>query len=269
MAQKDRIAATQAFGARVDFGAAASDYGRFRAGFPDAFFDRLQVEFGLTAGQRALDVGTGAGTVARALASLGLDVVGLDPSPSLMAQAIELDRERGIQVRYVEGQAEALPFDTGAFDLLTAGQCWHWFDRPKATSEAFRVLKPGARIVVAHFDWLPIAGNMVEATERLILDANPAWTLSGGSGLYPDWLGDLARGGFIGITTASFDVLQPYSHEAWRGRIRASAGVKASLDAEGVAAFDERLRRMLSADFPDDPLQVPHRVWWASARRPT
>jgi hypothetical protein len=66
----------------------------------------------------------------------------------------------------------------------------------------------------------------------------------------------------------SFDIAQPYSHEGWRGRIRASAGIKASLDEPGVARFDAEHAAMLAARFPAEPLLVPHRVWWASARRP-
>ena len=153
------------------------------------------------------------------------------------------------------------------FDLVVAGQCWHWFERETAASEAFRVLRPGGALVIAHFDWLPLPGNVVEATERLILETNPAWPMAGGVGRYPQWGDDMAAAGFTDLASDSFDVAQPYSHEAWRGRIRASAGVKASLDADAVAAFDARLAAMLRTSFPDEPLFVPHRVWWISGRR--
>lgn len=84
----------------------------------------------------------------------------------------------------------------------------------------------------------------MEATERLILEFNPAWTMSGGTGLYPPWLLDLARGGFDALETFSFDVVQPYSPEAWRGRIRASAGVKASLDAAAIGSRSREAPRV-------------------------
>lgn len=50
-------------------------------------------------------------------------------------------------------------------------------------------------------------------------------------------------------------------HRAWRGRIRASAGVAASLPPEQVSQFDAGLGRLLRQQFPDDPLEVPHRVF--------
>ncbi|MDQ6781646.1 MAG: class I SAM-dependent methyltransferase, partial [Candidatus Eremiobacteraeota bacterium] len=49
-------------GGDIDFGKTASDYGRFRAGFPDRFFERLLAGW-IAPGQRVLDLGTGTGTV--------------------------------------------------------------------------------------------------------------------------------------------------------------------------------------------------------------
>jgi SAM-dependent methyltransferase len=153
--------------------------------------------------------------------------------------------------------------DAASFDLVTAGQCWHWFDRPRAAAEARRVLKPGGRLVIAHFDWIPLPGNVADATEKLIEKHNPKWQLGGGRGIHPLWARDLAIAGFMNIETFSFDVDTIYTHEAWRGRIRASAGVGASLAPGAVAAFDGELRAMLTERFPDDPIRVLHRVFAA------
>ncbi|MFF7486691.1 hypothetical protein ACFZBC_14515 [Streptomyces luteogriseus] len=122
-------------------------------------------------------------------------------------------------------------------------------------------------MVIAHFDWLPLPGNVVEATEELILSFNPAWTLGGGTGLYPRWLTDLAGSGFTGIETFSFDLEVPYPPDAWRGRIRASAGVGAALPPHEVDRFDAALGRVLRDRFPGEVLQVPHRTWAVVATR--
>jgi SAM-dependent methyltransferase len=261
-----KIEATRAFGRKVDFGRTASDYSQFRVGFPQAFFTRLTQQIGETA--TALDIGTGTGTLARGFAGAGYDVTGLDPSRALLDEAAALSRADGVKVRYIEGKAEALPFPDETFDLVTAGQCWHWFDRPLAAREAMRVLRPGGALVIAHFDWLPLLGNVVAATEDLILEFNPGWTMSGTTGIYPHWLTDMAAAGFKALETASFDVSVPYSPEGWRGRIRASAPVKASLDDQATLQFDEQLRDMLAIAFPANPLAIPHRVWWAMGRKP-
>lgn len=252
----------------VDFGRAASDYRRFRAGFPDKFFEELERRSVTRKGGRTIDIGTGTGTVARGLAQRGVTVVGVDPSAELLAEARKADRAAGVQVNYVIGRAEALPFPNASSDVVAAGQCWHWFDRPTAAAEMARVLKPGGRLVIAHFDWLPLPGNVVAATEELILKHNPAWDMASGTGFYPEWLRDMGVAGFVDIETFSFDTDQLYSHAAWRGRIRASAGVRATLDERKTEEFDKALAVLLSSRFADDPLTVPHRVWVAIGTRP-
>jgi hypothetical protein len=62
-----------------------------------------------------------------------------------------------------------------SFDAVTAGTCWHWFDRRLAALDSRRLLKPAGRLIIAHQDWLALNGNVVEATEALIREHNPAW----------------------------------------------------------------------------------------------
>ncbi len=252
----------------VDFGRTACDYGRHRAGSPDSMFDRLSGYGVGIRGQRVVDVGTGTGTVARGFARRGCAVIGIDPSEELIGEARRLDAEAGVDVDHRIARAEDTHLDAGSVDVYAAGQCWHWFDRPRAAAEARRVLVPGGAIVICHFDWLPLPGNMVDATEQLILAHNPSWRAAGGTGMHPRWAADVSGAGITGIETFSYDVDVPYSHDGWRGRIRASAGVGATLDSDAVGRFDAELAGLLAQRFPDEPLQVPHRVWALIARRP-
>lgn len=244
----------------TSFGRAAADYGAFRAGFPDSIFDRLE-PFGVgLAGQYVVDLGTGTGTLARGFATRGCRVVGIDPDARLLAEAKELDRRAGVTVRYEVARAEATGLEGHKADVVTAGQCWHWFDGPKAVAEVIRLIKPRGKLVIAHFDWLPLRGNVVEATENLIVKYNDAWDMGGGLGMYPQWLPDLSHGEFQGIESFSYDVDVPYPPESWRGRIRASAGIS-SLDESTVSIFDAELEQLLAAHFPGSVLVVPHRVF--------
>jgi SAM-dependent methyltransferase len=255
-------------GERIDFGKTAADYGRFRAGFPDEFFERIAAMGIARRGMHALDLGTGTGTIARGLALRGLDVVGLDRSDAMMAEAARLDAAVAVATEYVCAPAETTGLPSRSFDLVTAGQCWHWFDRPRAADEVRRLLRPGGRLVIANFDWIPLPGNVVEATENLIRAHNSEWNLWGGTGVHPHALRDMGIGGFRAIESFSFDLDVPYTHEAWRGRIRASAGVGAAMPPDRVARFDEELRRLVAERFPADPLAVLHRVFAAIGTAP-
>jgi ubiquinone/menaquinone biosynthesis C-methylase UbiE len=253
--------------AGTNFGKAAADYGRYRAGFPDSLFARL-TDFGIGApGQTIVDVGTGTGTLARGFALRGCQVIGLDPDARMLQQARVLDQAARVEITYTQATAEATGLGAGIADVVTAGQCWHWFDQARAIQEAQRILKPGGRLVIAHFDWLPLAGNVVEASENLIRHHNPKWHLHGGVGMYPQWLPGLGAAGMRDIETFSYDVDVSYESEAWRGRIRASAGI-AALDPREVAEFDAQLAQLLAGGFPADVLSIPHRVFAISARAP-
>jgi SAM-dependent methyltransferase len=250
----------------VDFGPTAGDYLQHRTGFPDQLFDRLS-DIGIgRPGQRILDLGTGTGSLARGFARRGALVTGIDISEQMLAAARQTTAREGLAVDYHRAAAEATGLPTGAFSVVSAGQCWHWFDRPAAAREAKRLIEPGGRLVIAHFDWVPLPGNVVAATEELIHAFNPSWSFGGGTGIHPAWFRDVRD--FEGIESFSFDVDVAYSHEAWRGRIRASSGVGGSLDPHTVEAFDGALRARLIDHFPGDPLAVPHRCFALFATRP-
>jgi hypothetical protein len=80
--------------------------------------------------------------------------------------------------------------------------------------------------------------------------------------MYPPWLRDMGVAGFRQIESFTFDMDTPYSHEAWRGRVRASAGVGASMPPDRVAQFDADLAAILTEKFPE-PMTVLHRVFAA------
>jgi ubiquinone/menaquinone biosynthesis C-methylase UbiE len=249
-----------------DFGRAALDYARHRAGFPVELLDRLAARGIARPGARVVDLGTGTGSLARMFAQHGCEVTGVDIAGPLLEQARRLDQEAGVESDYVEGPAEATGLPGDVFDVVSAGQCWHWFDRPAAAREVARLLVSGGTAVIAHFDWLPSPGNVVSATEQIILRYTPTWPFAGRAGLYPQWLVDLQTAGFTGIETFSFDVMVSYSHEAWVGRVRASAPVAGTLDAGGVLACSKELTAMLQKRFAGNPLAVPHRVWAVTAQ---
>lgn len=253
---------------KVDFGRAARDYGEHRRGYPDKAFQRLErigVPLGL---QRVVDLGTGTGLLARALARRGASVTAVDPAQELLDEAARLDRAARVEVRYVRANAEDTGLPARSFRVATAGQCWCWFDDEAVLREVRRLVVAGGWLILLTFEWLPRSRSVGGATQQLILRFNPSWTMAGGSGWHPEWVAQLERAGLEAIESFSFDVDEPFTHETWRGRVRAGAGVETSLTPEEVVRFDRELAELLRVEFPHEPVSVPHRLYAVTCRIP-
>jgi SAM-dependent methyltransferase len=96
--------------------------------------------------ERAIDSGTGAGTLALALAPLVREVVGVDIVPELLERA---RKEAPANVSFVEGDATKLPFEIGSFDLACTRRTLHHIAHPEpAIAELARVTVPGGHVFV-------------------------------------------------------------------------------------------------------------------------
>lgn len=241
----------------VDFGRTAGDYAKYRTAFPPELFTRLAALGVGVAGQRVADLGTGTGVLARAFAAAGCTVTGVDIATALLDEA----RGQGPDVTYREAPAEDTGLPGAAWDVVSAGQCWHWFDRPEVAAEARRLLVDDGTIVICYRDYQLRPGSVGAVSEDLVLAYHPDWQLAGGEFDAPTWIRELGEAGFDQLAMIDFEVAVPFTHEAWRGRMRSSNGVGASLSDARIAAFDADLARLLRDRFPDEPLLVPHRIW--------
>jgi SAM-dependent methyltransferase len=106
------------------------------------------------AGDRVLDVAAGDGNVAVAAARTGARVTATDFAPSLLAAGQARTEAQGLDIRWEEADAEALPFRDGTFDAVTSAFGLMFAPRPEvAVAEAFRVVAPGG--VVGLTAWTP------------------------------------------------------------------------------------------------------------------
>ncbi len=246
-------------GRDIDWGKTSEDYARFRPGPPPSLYKLLlSLEIG-TPGQRVLDQGTGTGVFARQLAKQGCEVIGTDISLDQIKMAKQLSSQEKLgTIEFVISPAEINPFESASFDLITASQCFYYFDLKRWIPEAKRLLKPGGRVVITFFQWLPLEDEISGATEKLVLKHNPDWTahsLDGKVSQFEDWF--LRE--FRQVALLVYDEEIEFTREVWRGRIRALRGIGASLSPEAVAKFDLEHDELLKNKYGDRFI-IPHRV---------
>jgi SAM-dependent methyltransferase len=131
---------------RARFGATAELVAEHAARQIESVREELRSFVAPEGDERALDSGTGAGTLALALAPLVREVVGVDIVPELLERA---RRNAPANVSFVEGDATKLPFDSGSFDLSCSRRTLHHIAHPEpAIAELARVTVPGGRVFV-------------------------------------------------------------------------------------------------------------------------
>jgi 2-polyprenyl-6-hydroxyphenyl methylase/3-demethylubiquinone-9 3-methyltransferase len=103
--------------------------------------DRLGID---PRGVATLDVGSGGGLLAEEFAQLGCRVTGIDPSQESIEAARAHASESGLQIEYVSGVGEDLPFDDGSFEVVYCCDVLeHVNDLDRVIAETSRVLRPG------------------------------------------------------------------------------------------------------------------------------
>ena len=127
---------------------------------PDAIqaSKRLMVKrAALTSGESVLDAGCGPGDDLFDMVERvgpGGRLVGLDASEVMIAEARRRAEQRSLPITFKVGEATALPFPDGTFDVCRAARLLEHLPDPRgALSEMVRVTRPGGRIVVFDFDW--------------------------------------------------------------------------------------------------------------------
>jgi len=159
----------------------------------------------LPAAADVLDVGTGTGFVALLAAERGHRVTGIDWSVTMLTQARAKADQARLNIAWVEGMTESLPFENETFDVVTARHVLWTLSAPgQALAEWHRVLKPGGKVWA---DFTPRTGGhhgqhySEEVEERLPLNKD----------IPPATIEDLFRGaGFADVRTERWD--RPSEH---------------------------------------------------------
>ncbi len=133
-----------------NFGAAAADYVTSKVHASGQDLSWLVEAAVLTGTERVLDIATGGGHAAFALAPYAAEVVALDLTrPMLEVAQKEAEARQLHNIRFLEGDAQAIPCEDSSFDLVACRQAAHHFPNIRqCVSEWMRVLKPGGKLLL-------------------------------------------------------------------------------------------------------------------------
>lgn len=245
-------------GKEIDWGKTSRDYAKYRPGPPISLFNKLQsLGVGLK-GQKILDLGTGTGVMARQFAKQGCDVIGTDISKEQVMMASSLAKDENLEIEFKNLSAEESLFPDESFDVISANQCFLYFDKKVVFPMIKKMLKKGGVLVTSHFSWMPFLSQIAKASEELILKHNPSWTAHSYEGNIPEIIPSF-KDDFNVKDFFFYDEEIPFNKESWRGRIRACRGVGAAMNPDEVEAFDKEHADLLDSLTSDD-FTITHRL---------
>jgi ubiquinone/menaquinone biosynthesis C-methylase UbiE len=168
----------------------AGDYDRFSRYMEQGariFYEHLDIP----AGGQLLDVACGSGQVALWAARDGVNVTGVDLAPNLVERAQARANAEGLKARFVEGDAEALPFEDASFDVVVSLVGAMFAPRPEFVArELLRVCSPGGTIAMGNWTSEGFVGQMFKTFAKFIAPSGmPAPVLWGDESVVRQRLG--------------------------------------------------------------------------------
>lgn len=240
-----RIDAGKAF----DWGRASKEYAQYRDIYPAVFYEKIAERGLCVQGQRILDLGTGTGVLPRNMYSYGAKWVGTDISPQQIEQAKAMATQQQQDIDYYCMSAEDISFPTQSFDVITACQCFWYFDYDKVLPKLMRILKEDGKLLFLYMAWLPYEDKIAGESERLVLKYSPTWS-GAGEYMHPITLPAVVYEEFETVAHEEYTLDIPFTRETWNGRMKACRGVGASLSTEEVEAWEAEHRLLLEQIAP-------------------
>lgn len=236
-------------GRAFDWGRTSEDYAKYRDIYPQEFYDRITGKGLCINGQKVLDLGTGTGVLPRNMYRYGADWVGTDISREQIEQAKALSE--GMNIDYYALPAEETDLPDDSFDVITACQCFWYFDHEKLMPKLRRMLKPHGKLLILYMAWLPCQDRIAKASEELVLKYNPLWS-GAGETMHPIGIPDCYSQSFRLICHEEFPLKVHFTRESWNGRMKACRGIGASLADDDIHKWEKEHLRLLSEIAPDD-----------------
>ncbi len=205
---------TQRFSSRVEH------YIRHRPRYPRAIIPLLERECALTPESVVADVGSGTGILSELFLVHGNRVFGVEPN-SEMREAGKRHLAGYPGFTSVDGRAEATTLPAATVDLVSAGQAFHWFDRPAARAEFARILKPQGWVVLVWNKRRKEATPFARAYERLLRRWSPDYDTVDLKNLTDEMIAEFFKPG--GFRLRTLENRQVLDYKGLEGRLMSSS----------------------------------------------
>ena len=156
-----------------------------------------------------------------------------------------------MDITFLACPAEKLSFPEHSFDVVTACQCFWYFDHARLAPVLHRLLKPDGKLLILQMMWLPYEDELAMRSEQIVLQFNPQWS-GGGERRGPVYIPDTVLERFSLVQHTEFAVPVHFTRESWHGRMRACRGVGASLTGEALAEWEQTHMQMLCDTAPPE-----------------
>ncbi|MGW6574942.1 class I SAM-dependent methyltransferase [Streptomyces sp. NPDC054945] len=260
------------------FASCGAPYVAYRRPHPPAVVDYLANQWGwATTRARILDLGCGPGTLALDLAERGASVTAVDVSEEMLAAGRDWAQARSIRTvtwKHADAtEAAALAKDAGLFHGVTIADAFHWMDRLQVLAALDQAVRPGGFVAVVGYR---APGTQREWWQPLLEQLRLRWlgsaNLAGPATAYVEPAGDheeaLRRSAFSQVSVLRTDYRQTYTLDELIGLQRTYAYSSAATLGDRQAAFEEDLRRTLTAARPDGRFEAVLQAAVIVGRRP-
>lgn len=251
-------------GREFDFGKTSADYARFRDIYPQIFYDKIADRGLCIVDQKVLDLGTGTGVLPRNMYHYGASWTGTDISCEQINEAKRTSDENGMKIDYIAVPAEKIDFPDETFDVITACQCFWYFDHEVLVTKLRKLLKKNGVLLILYMAWLPFEDKIAGESEKLVLKYSPKWS-GAGETIHQISIPKCVLDEFDMIYHEEYPVDVPFTRESWHGRMKSCRGIGASLSEIELADWESEHLKFLNEMAPEN-FTVKHYAAMAELR---
>ncbi|MYD96942.1 MAG: methyltransferase domain-containing protein [Gammaproteobacteria bacterium] len=235
----------------TSFRSTAAFYSRYRVPYPDDLLTRLKADANLGRDSLVLDLATGPGRLALALAPSVHEVIAVDVEPEMLDEGTSIAERLGVKnVEWVHARAEELSIEPNSIDLVTVGEAFHRLDQDLILRHIRHWLKDDACVAlvgcfgILHGDQ-PWQSSLRQALTRWTKQSPGETSIPRGKVHDAE---RLIEAGFTGVVNREFTERHTWTHDSVLGHLHSTSRFSSSVLGDELGDFDNAVLSALGSD---------------------